>query len=163
MKHLVWTLVVLCCLFFPIHQGVAGETDQAESTTELEQITVSAEKEYTLEKDLVSAENIQSPGMSGSVLDVLGNEAGVQLRRSLLSGSDSGKLRLRGFDETRLRISKDGVTLNRDGSYSNGPVDWSVLSSENVERIEIFRGAGSAKFGNTLGGVVNIVIKKTNR
>jgi outer membrane receptor protein involved in Fe transport len=55
------------------------------------------------------------------------------------------------------------VPLNRDGSYGNGPVDWSVLSSENVERIEIYRGAGPAKFGNTMGGVVNIITRKPSQ
>jgi outer membrane receptor protein involved in Fe transport len=139
---------------------MAQEGDDGDIPTELEQITVSAQKEDSLAKDIVPQEVIQAPGISGSVLDVLGNEAGVQLRRSSLSGSDGSKLRLRGFDETRLRISKDGVPLNRDGSYGNGAVDWSIFSSENVERIEIFRGAGPAKFGNTLGGVVNIVTRK---
>jgi outer membrane receptor protein involved in Fe transport len=39
----------------------------------------------------------------------------------------------------------------------------SDFSSENVERIEIYRGAGPAKFGNTLGGVVNIVTRKPSQ
>ena len=158
MRYLKCLLGLICCLVFTFHNGFAAESD--ETATQLEKITVSADRESTLNMDVVPAETIQAPGMSGSVLDVLGNEAGVQLIRSSLSGSDSGKLRLRGFDETRLIISKDGVPLNRDGSYGNGPVDWSILSSENVESIEIYRGAGPAKFGNTLGGVVNIVTKK---
>ena len=155
MKYLTCILVAMCCLVFTFHNGLASESD--EPATALEQITVSAEREDSLKKDVVPAKTIQAPGVSGSVLDALGNEAGVQLKRNSLSGSDGSKLRLRGFDETRLIISKDGVPLNRDGSYGNGPVDWSILSGENVERIEIYRGAGPAKFGNTLGGVVNIV------
>jgi outer membrane cobalamin receptor len=55
---------------------------------------------------------------------------------------------------------KDGVTLNRDGSYGNGAVDWSSISPESIEEIEIYRGACPAKYGNTLGGVVNIIGKK---
>ncbi len=160
MRRLKWGIVFLCGLVVPLGQGIAGDTGELMTQTELEPITVSAQKEDTLAKDVISSDAIQAPGISGSVLDALGNEAGVQLRRSSLSGSDGSKLRLRGFDETRLRITKDGVPLNRDGSYGNGPVDWSVISSENVERIEIYRGAGPAKFGNTLGGVVDIVTRK---
>jgi outer membrane receptor protein involved in Fe transport len=151
-----WLVVGLGMAIAP---AFAGDNGDSGSTTELERITVSAEREDTLIKDVVPTEEIQVPGASGSVLDALDNEPGVQMRRSSLAGTESGKLRLRGFDETRLRITKDGVPLNRDGSYGNGPVDWSMLSSENVEQIEIYRGAGPAKFGNTLGGVVNIVTK----
>ena len=160
MRYSTWMGIVVVGLGLGAWPAFAGETGDAPSPTELEQITVSAEGEETLVKDVVTVETIQQPGISGSVLDALGNEAGIQLRRNSLSGSDGSKLRLRGFGETRLRITQDGVTLNRDGSYGNGPVDWSFLSPENVERIEIYRGAGPAKFGNTLGGVVNIVTQK---
>lgn len=160
MRYLEWTLVLICYLIVFIHPGLAQETDETVSTTQLDQMIVSAEREDTMNKDVITVETIQAPSISGSALDAMGNEAGVQLQRCSLSGSDGGKLRLRGFDETRLRISKDGVPLNRDGSYGNGPVDWSNLSSENVEQIEIYRGAGPAKFGNTLGGVINIVTHK---
>lgn len=160
MRFLEWTPLLMCYLIVFIHPGFAQETDETKSTTKLEQIIVSAEREDTLNKRVITAETIQMPNISGSALDALGNEAGVQLRRCSLSGSEGSKLRLRGFDETRLRISKDGVPLNRDGSYGNGPVDWSILSTDNVEQIEIYRGAGPAKFGNTLGGVVNIVTQK---
>lgn len=159
MRHLTWLLVFWYCLVFSTHQGWAVEAEETKPPTELEQITVSAHR-GPVAKDVIPREEVQAPRVSGSVLDVLGNEAGVQLTRSSLSGSGSGKMRLRGFDETRLRITKDGVPLNRDGSYGNGPVDWSILSGENVEQVEIYRGAGPAKFGNTLGGVVNIVTAK---
>lgn len=159
MRCTAWIGWIVLGVGMTVVPAFAGAGDEAGSATELEQITVSAERTDTLSKDVVTAETIQAPNVSGSVLDALGNEAGIQLRRSSLSGSDGSKLRLRGFDETRLRITKDGVPLNRDGSYGNGPIDWSILSPENVERIEIYRGAGPAKFGNTLGGVVNIVTK----
>ncbi|BBO85602.1 hypothetical protein DSCO28_61680 [Desulfosarcina ovata subsp. sediminis] len=160
MRCTTWIGLIALGVAVTICPAFAGESGETDSTTELEQITVSAERTETLSKDVVTAETIQAPGVSGSVLDALGNEAGIQMRRSSLSGGDGSKLRLRGFDETRLRITKDGVPLNRDGSYGNGPIDWSILSPENVEQIEIYRGAGPAKFGNTLGGVVNIVTRK---
>jgi outer membrane receptor protein involved in Fe transport len=160
MRHRKWIGWMLLVFGVAICPALAEDSGENGSATELEQITVSAGREDRLNKDVVTAEAIQTPRASGSVLDVLGNEAGIQMRRNSLAGSEGSKLRLRGFDETRLRITKDGVPLNRDGSYGNGPVDWSILSTENVERIEIYRGAGPAKFGNTLGGVINIVTQK---
>lgn len=164
MKVRKWAALVVLIVVLMANPVSAEETVSAEGEdqelTVLEPITVQGNKEGSIIKDVIPQEAIQIPKGSGSVLDALENQPGVQLRRSSLSGTDGSKLRLRGFDETRLRIMKDGVTLNRDGSYGNGPVDWSMLSTENVERIEIYRGAGPAKFGNTLGGVVNIVTGK---
>ena len=160
MKRLKWTLLTISFVLLTMSPMAAWAEDPDQPVTELEEMTVSAQREDQAIKDVVEKEEIQIPTVSGSVLDALENEAGIQLRRSSASGTEGSKLRLRGFDETRLRITKDGVPLNRDGSYGNGPVDWSILSGENVERIEIYRGAGPAKYGNTLGGVVNIVTKQ---
>lgn len=137
-----------------------------EKAHQLESVVVTAPRtgetpDYV--QDTVTEEKIQQPAISGSVLDALSNEAGVQFQRGSLSGTESGKLRLRGFGETRLRVLKDGVAIHRDGSYGNGPVDWSTLSAEEVEKIEIHRGVGPAKFGNTLGGVVNIITRKPDK
>lgn len=160
MKRLRWTLFWVCLVLMCMRPMAAKGEEQKEPVTELEDITVSAQREDQAIKDLVGEEDLEIQTVSGSVLNALENQPGIQLKRSSISGADGGMLRLRGLDETRLRIARDGIPLNRDGSYGNGPVDWSVLSSENVDHIEIYRGAGPAKFGNTLGGVVNIVTKQ---
>ncbi|OPX34583.1 MAG: hypothetical protein B1H11_10640 [Desulfobacteraceae bacterium 4484_190.1] len=145
---------------FPVQFAVAQE--DTENVHELEQVTVTAEKEDVpgYEESIIPEEEVSRPSVGGSVIDTLRNQAGVQFQRISPSNSEYGKLRLRGFDETRLRVEMDGVPINRDGSYGTGPVPWSILSTEQVERIEIQRGAVSAKYGNTLGGVVNITAKE---
>ena len=143
------------------HSPVLANENETSQPIELEEIIVSAHKDALV--DVIPEERIQMPSQSGSVLDVLSEEAGIQIRRSALAGSDGSALRLRGFDETRLRITRDGVAINREGSYGNGPVDWTIISGESVSKIEIYRGAGPAKFGNTLGGVVNIVTQKPTK
>ncbi len=160
MRRLKWTFLWLSLLLICVQALPARGEEGQEDVTELEDMTVSAQREDQAIKDVVGKEELEIKTVSGSVLDALENQAGIQVRRSTVSGGSGGQLRLRGFDETRLRITKDGVPVNRDGSYGNGPVDWSTLSSENVDHIEIYRGAGPAKFGNTLGGVVNIVTLK---
>jgi len=40
--------------------------------------------------------------------------------------------------------------------YGGYYVDWASLSLEDVEKVELIRGMTPAKYGNTLGGVVNI-------
>lgn len=152
-------------LIFP-HVTTAEEqqpSPETQSIEKLQDVIVSEKKSETASEhvqDVVTAQALEEPAISGSILDTLADQAGVQLKRSTLGGNNTGSLRIRGFGETRLRILSDGVSIQRDGSYGGGQVDWGALSSESVERIEIHRGAGPAKFGNTLGGVVNIVTQE---
>ncbi len=123
-------------------------------------VTASREKIPKYVQNVIEEQEVARPTSGGSVLDVLNNEAGIQFRRSATGNSGGGRVRLRGFDETRLKILVDGVPVRQDGSYGGGSVPWSTLSTENIERIEIHRGAGPAKFGDTLGGIINIIRKK---
>lgn len=119
----IWALIG----FLPVTIcGAQEATKQKQEVYEIEKVVVTAPKtgdvpDYV--QDTVTEAEIRQPVISGSVLDALENQAGLQFQRSSLSGTESGKLRLRGFDETRLKILKDGVSINRDGSYGNGPVD----------------------------------------
>ncbi len=43
----------------------------------------------------------------------------------------------------------------------NGDIDYSMLNLENIERIEVIKGASSSLYGsNAIGGVINIITKK---
>lgn len=146
-------------VFFLHGMGLAqDEEGRGERVYRAEEILVIGTPSH--EVSIVPEEEINIPTMGSSLLDALESKAGVQLRRASPTHSEYSKLRLRGFDETRLRIELNGVPINRDGSYGTGPVCWSILSSEDVERIEIRRGVVPAKYGNTLGGVINIVTKE---
>lgn len=138
-------------------------SEDGKNIYELDEVVVTAPREDIPEyvQDVIPEEEISRPTTGGSVLDTLRNEAGIQFMRTSLVNSENNKLRMRGFDETRLKVLIDGVPMQRDGSYGGGgPVHWSTLSTEDIKRIEIHRGAGPAKFGNTFGGVINIITKK---
>jgi outer membrane receptor protein involved in Fe transport len=56
---------------------------------------------------------------------------------------------------SRTLVLLDGVPMN---SLYDGQVDWSQLSTDNVERVEVVRGASSGLYGtNAMGGVINII------
>ncbi|MFZ4857644.1 MAG: TonB-dependent receptor [Desulfuromonadaceae bacterium] len=58
----------------------------------------------------------------------------------------------------RTLVLMDGVPMN---SMFDGQVDWSQLSTKDVERVEIVRGASSGLYGNNaMGGVINIISKQ---
>ena len=159
-------LAVLFCmtLFFApglYAQEQSPDNKVAKNVAELEPLVVSAEKtNEALETETVDLQEIQTPLSSGNILDLMDNKAGIQVRRQSQSGTGSGVLRVRGFDETRLSIRQNGISLNRDGSYGKGAIDWGSFSAQALESIEIFKGACPAKYGNTLGGVVNLVTRQ---
>lgn len=64
---------------------------------------------------------------------------------------------LRGAESDHLQILVDGVTVNEPG----GAFDFSALTTDNIERIEIIRGPASALYGsNAVGGVIQIFTRR---
>lgn len=67
------------------------------------------------------------------------------------------QVRIRGAEANHTLVIIDGVVAN---DTNNGAFDFSDLSAENIERIEVLRGPQSGLYGsNALGGVINIVTK----
>lgn len=60
-------------------------------------------------------------------------------------------------DNRQVAVYQDGVPLN---GLSNPLTDLSYLPVENIERIEVYKGAASAVWGSGLGGVINIITKE---
>lgn len=65
---------------------------------------------------------------------------------------------IRGAESDQTLVLLDGVEVN---SPTLGSFDFSNLTTENIERIEILRGSGGTLYGSqAVGGVVNIITKK---
>lgn len=80
--------------------------------------------------------------------------------------SDVGPLRprpiIRGLDTTRILVLVDGHRFNtfRMSTGAMG-AELGLVDPQNVERIEVVRGAGSMLFGSdAIGGIINIITKK---
>ena len=132
----------------------------AGTTVDLDEITIQAKRPEVAAPQRLSRDRVGQLGVSDAILGNLTQIPGIQLQRTALSGNENGKLRMRGFDESRLRVLKNGTPIQRDGSYGNGPVDWSTINRNSVESIQVYKGAVPAKYGNTLGGVVDITTRK---
>ena len=67
-------------------------------------------------------------------------------------------IELSGFDSDHILVMVDGMKLI---GRTNGQLDISQIPTEQIERIEIVKGASSALYGSeAMGGVVNIITKK---
>jgi vitamin B12 transporter len=87
------------------------------------------------------------------VSDALRNVPGLDVVQQGTPGSLTS-LFTRGTDSNQTLVLVDGVRMN---SPFFGGYDWSGLSTENIERIEVVRGPFSALYGSdAIGGVVQI-------
>jgi vitamin B12 transporter len=87
------------------------------------------------------------------VSDVLRSIPGLSLSQNGTPGSVTS-LFTRGTNSTQTLVLVDGVRLN---SPYFGGYDWSAMTTENIDRIEVVRGPFSALYGSdAIGGVVQI-------
>jgi iron complex outermembrane receptor protein len=144
-------------------------------------LSFAQEKEVTLDKVVVTAtrdteeirkvpahvtvvtkENIEKSNAQ-TIPDVLKDEVGVVVRD--LSGTGKNvSLDIRGFGETGLLNTLVLVDGRRVNEIDLSGVDWTQIPLDQVERIEIVRGAGSVLYGdNATGGVVNIITRRPEK
>jgi vitamin B12 transporter len=91
------------------------------------------------------------------VADALRSLPGVSVSRSGAFGNLTD-VRIRGAETNHTLVMIDGIEAN---SPTNGSFDFSDLSADNIERIEVIRGPMSGIYGsNAVGGVINIVTRR---
>lgn len=94
---------------------------------------------------------------SKSAPELLSETVGVDVT-SLGGEGGLSTVSVRGSSAEQVAVFIDGVRIN---SALTGVVDFSTIPADSIERIEVIRGASSARFGtDAIGGVVNIVTKR---
>ncbi|MBW2309567.1 MAG: TonB-dependent receptor [Deltaproteobacteria bacterium] len=152
----------------PLHAHDAvceGEEAAAMPRFELDEIVVTAsrieEPIRTIPRNvtvITSGDIEQAPG--NSIVDLIARESGLHLR-SFFGNDKQAVIDIRGMGDTapsNVVVMVDGVRLNSPDL--TGP-DFSSIHLDQVERIEIVRGAGSVIYGDgAVGGVINIITKE---
>ena len=102
-----------------------------------------------------TTEDIQALG-SHSVGDLLGQIPGLNVESTGREGSGASLLS-RGGESDYNQVLIDGVQVNTSG----GAFDFSRVSTNEIERVEVVRGAQSALYGSdAIGSVVQIFTKR---
>ncbi len=103
---------------------------------------------YT-KKDIAQS-NYQSVG------ELLQQVPGVEIHSTGGAGS-SKKISIRGSQANQILVLLDGIKLN---NQLGGAVDLSQIPTNIIERIEIYQGGNSPKFGSgAIGGTINIITR----
>lgn len=165
MTRLIAISCLLLCwgLFMP--PLFAEEKEGTDTPTfVLDEIVVTAERQeeevrrIPASVTVITAADIEK-SIAQNIVDLLSAEGGL-VQRGVLGNEKKANVDIRGMGETSVSnvlVLVDGVRLNPPDMA--GP-DFSTLSLDQVERIEILRGAGSVLYGDgAVGGVINIMTK----
>ena len=153
--------LVLGLLLFTLLSSAenSSSTSETDGAVELEPIVVTATRTSQRLEDtpvitnLITRTEIEATGAE-NIGEVLEHTAGIIIHRD---GHGDG-VQLQGLDSEYVLILVDGEP--QVGRIA-GKLDMARLAVENVERIEIVKGATASLFGNAaLGGVINIITRK---
>ncbi|MDD3608940.1 MAG: TonB-dependent receptor [Halothiobacillaceae bacterium] len=150
-----WILPLFACLSASIAQGEQNPFD-------LEEMVVTATRTEQNIRDvpaavtLIGREEIERSS-AVTVDQLLQGVPGVYAARMDPSSPNRiAQTYTRGLPgNSRTLVLLDGIPMN---VLYDGQVDWSQLATQDVERVEVVRGAGSGLYGaNAMGGVINIL------
>ena len=158
--HILLNLVLGLLIFALLSSAESSDnTSETESTTELEPVVVTATRTPQRLEDtpvitnLITRAEIEATGAE-NVGEVLEHTAGIIIHRD----AHGDGVQLQGLDSEYVLILVDGEP--QVGRIA-GKLDMARLAVENVERIEIVKGATASLFGSdALGGVINIITRK---
>ena len=141
-----------------------AQQNPADNSLELPNMVVTATRTETPENEIgsaitvITAEDIAAKHVN-NVADALRTVPGLDVIRSGGPGQPTA-VYLRGANANHTLVLVDGVEMN-DPSSTNGSFDFANLQTDNIERIEVVRGAASAAYGSdAMGGVINVITKK---
>lgn len=163
MKMLLNCIVVLlACLFMSLSTLVYAQ--EKTGVVEMEEVVVTASRleealRYSPDSVTVVTEDEIQKKTGKTVIDVLKDVPGVSIAQYGQFGGGAS-IYLRGTNNAHTLIMIDGVRVG-DPMATDGKMSISDLSVDNIERIEIVRGAQSVLYGSdAIGGVINIITKK---
>ncbi|MGE0848892.1 MAG: TonB-dependent receptor plug domain-containing protein [Hyphomicrobiaceae bacterium] len=132
-------------------------TAPAASDTQASSETVGGVPAYTIGNaiSIVTGQQLREQQVRNGA-EALRGLPGVEVSRSGGFGNFT-QVRIRGAEGNQTLVLIDGIEAN---NLSDGEFDFSNLSAEDIERIEVIRGPMSGLYGsNAVGGVINIITR----
>jgi len=163
MKHFVFitaiffSFLLVSCLLHAEENEVTLQEVVVTATRDVQEVRKVAANVTVITKEEIERSNVQT------VVDLMRTEVGTVVRDFYGTGK-TASLDIRGFGETgplNTLVLVDGRRVNE---IDLSGVDWTQIPLDQIERIEVVRGAGSVLYGdNAVGGVINIITKKPEK
>ena len=164
MKKMTKAMLMTALILGSVSMGTAVEANEL-NTFALDEYVVTATRtlkeiqEVPASVSVITAQDIEKKNAT-NVREALKGVAGIYVEPTGLSVMSNG-IQMRGFSGKNVLVLLDGVQINT--SYG-GEADLNQVPVENIERIEILRGAASSIYGGyAVGGVINITTKEAKQ
>ena len=163
-KLLSYIVVLFVCTFLFLPASISAREEEDVVTMEEVVVTATRDKEeirkIPANVSVITAKDIEESGAT-SIVEVLENLASINFV-SWSGNPSQAYIDMRGFGGDnpfgKTLIMLDGRRLNRPDMAS---VNWLQIPINNVERIEVVRGASSVLYGDSaVAGVINIITKR---
>ncbi|NTV84893.1 MAG: TonB-dependent receptor plug domain-containing protein, partial [Bacteroidales bacterium] len=168
MRKILKILIPLLIAVFPLI--LTGQvTDTVSSEYDLDEVVISATRTENVAREIPVRINIvntyQVKALPVQYTDeYLQYLPGVNVSRPFGIFSSKSTVTMRGLDgkeQGRVLVLVDGVPVNKaDG----GSVNWNLITTGEIARIEVVKGPGSSIYGgNAMGGSVNVLTRKPQK
>jgi len=150
-----------CCLLLGA-TGLASADDNDDNT--LEEVVVTSSRIEVPRRQVgaaisvINEDEIRLRGLS-SVVELLRTQPGIAVSSNGGLGTTKS-LRIRGEDGFRTLVMIDGVKISDPTGTQVGPNFAHLMTSSDLQRIEILRGPQGFIYGADAGGVVNILTRR---
>jgi len=167
MKKQLLIVGVLTCSFVGTNL-FAQKKQQKEKVETLDEVVVTATK-FSLKKEntgkvinKITQKQLQQ-NSGKSVIEILNTIAGIDIRGVNANPTEPRSINIRGGRSRQVLVLIDGVPVT-DQSAINQEFDLRLLAVNQIESIEILKGASSTLYGsNAATAVINVILKKASK
>ena len=168
MKKELLIFGVLACSLVTTNLSAQKEEVQKEKVETLKEVVITATK-FSLKKEntgkvinTITQKQLQQ-NAGKSIIEILNTVAGIDVRGVNANASEPRSINIRGGRSRQVLVLIDGVPVT-DQSAINQEFDLRLLSTNQIESIEILKGASSTLYGSGAAtGVINIILKKASQ
>lgn len=163
MGNLKWGIFVL--LFLPTLALAQNDEEEWEDleTVNLDRAVITGQySAQSVDKSLYQVEVITSEDIknqaANTIADVLNQNLNILIKPS--QGTGDAQIEMMGLGGSYVKVLVDNIPLVSDSGFGNN-IDLTKINLDDVEKIEIVKGAMGVDYGsNALAGIINIITKK---
>ena len=159
---------VLACSFVSTSLFAQKNVAQKENVVMLNEVVVTATK-FNLKKEntgkvihVITQKQLQQ-NAGKTVIEILNTIAGIDVKGVNANASEPRSINIRGGRSRQVLVLIDGVPVT-DQSAINQEFDLRLLAVNQIESIEILKGASSTLYGSGAAtAVINVILKKASK
>ena len=166
LRSVFFSILIFSVFVTGVAVSTAAEVKDQRSAITMEEVVVTATRDREEVRQIpanvsvITSKQIEQSGAT-NVVEVLNKLDSIQFR-DYSGNSSQAVIDIRGFGGDnpfgKTLILLDGRKMNRPDMSS---INWLQIPLDNIEKIEVVRGASSVLYGDAaIGGVINIITKK---